>query len=223
MQTCNLAFADDHPVMLSGISQLFASNDEFSVVAVGKTAQDLVEIAKTVKPDVIITDLSMPGRVLEAIATIANEYSGTSVMAFTASTNVDTAIAALEAGAVGYVLKGTTLDDLVDAIRQVQRGETYMSPDVAAGVVAGLRKQASERRTPRVSFSKREEDVLRLLMKGATNREIALALSLTEKTVKHYMTVLIQKLNVRNRVEVVLAAQKLAHGGSMTARTGPLN
>jgi DNA-binding NarL/FixJ family response regulator len=216
MQPVNIAFVDDHPILLSGICQLFSSSDEFRVVGVGRTALDVIEIARSIMPDVIVIDLNMPGRVLDAIATVANEYSKTKLVAFTASSNIDTAISTLEAGAVGYVLKGSTLDELVEAIKQVRRGETYMSPRVAANVVAGLQVNARARSAPSVRFSSREEDVLRFLLQGCTNKEIAESLSLTEKTVKHYMTVLIQKLDVRNRVEVVLAAQELAKIGGLS-------
>lgn len=216
MQPITVAFVDDHPVLLSGICQLFSSSDEFRIVGVGSTANDVVEIASSVTPDVIVIDLNMPGRVIEAIATVANKYSKTKLIAFTASGNIDTAISTLEAGVLGYVLKGSTLNELTEAIRQVHNGETYMSPRVAANVVAGLQVNARARTAPTVRFSSREEDVLRFLLQGCTNREIAHSLSLSKKTVKHYMTVLIQKLDVRNRVEVVLAAQELASAGGLS-------
>ncbi|WP_138933515.1 LuxR C-terminal-related transcriptional regulator [Roseovarius arcticus] len=216
MQPITVAFVDDHPVLLSGICQLFSSSDEFRIVGVGSTANDVIEIAGSVTPDVIVIDLNMPGRVIEAIAKVANDYSKTKLIAFTASGNIDTAISTLEAGVLGYVLKGSTLSELTEAIRQVHNGETYMSPRVAANVVAGLQVNARARTAPTVRFSSREEDVLRFLLQGCTNKEIAHSLSLSEKTVKHYMTVLIQKLDVRNRVEVVLAAQELASAGGLS-------
>lgn len=219
MTSITVAFVDDHPVLLTGMCQLFSSLDEFSVVATGKTAQDILKIAKSIKPDIIVIDLNMPGMIIDAIAKVANDFPLTRLVAFTASSSKDTAISVLEAGVLGYVLKGSTLEELTEAIRQVHRGETYLSPSVSANVVAELRQQARSRSMPRVRFSKREEDVLRLLLRGSTNREIADALSLQEKTVKHYMSVLIQKLDVRNRVEVVLAAQQLASSGALRRPT----
>ncbi|WP_377168473.1 LuxR C-terminal-related transcriptional regulator [Roseovarius aquimarinus] len=210
-----IAFVDDHPILLSGVCQLFSPSENFQVVGVGSTAQDVIDIAKTMKPQILVIDLNMPGHVLEAIATVANEYTHTKLIAFTASSSIDTAIATLEAGVLGYVLKGSTLDELTDAIRRVHKGETYLSPRVAANVVAGLQVNAKARTTPTVRFSRREEDVLRFLLQGCTNKEIAKSLSLSEKTVKHYMTVLMQKLDVRNRVEAVLAAQELANNGTL--------
>lgn len=209
MQPATIAFVDDHPVLLSGICQLFAASKEFRVVAVGKCAQDVVEIAQSQSPDIIVVDLNMPGRTLEAIAKLATGSGSTRLLVFTASSCIDTAIATLEAGALGYVLKGSSIEELTEAIRQVLRGETYITPSFAAKVVAGLRQAARRTALPRVVFSKREEDVLRLLLRGGTNKEIAEALSISDKTVKHYMTILMQKLQVRNRLEVVIAAQKL--------------
>ncbi len=206
----SVAFVDDHPVLLSGLCQLFAGSEEFKVVAVGRSAGELVAVAANTRPDVIVADLTMPGSVLEAIARIANEGQGIKILTFTASGSIDTAISVLEAGASGYVLKGSTLDELAEAIRQVHAGETYITPSVATKVVAGLRERARGNDLRRVVFSRREEQVLRLLLKGRTNREIADALVISEKTVKHYMSVLMQKLNARNRLEVVLAAQSLA-------------
>jgi two-component system nitrate/nitrite response regulator NarL len=215
MEPVTLAFIDDHPVLLSGICQIFASIDEFQIVGVGSTANDVIEIASSVKPDVMIIDLNMPGHIIEAIATVSNKHQKTRLIAFTASSNIDTAISTLEAVALGYVLKGSTLDELTEAIRQVHTGNTYMSPRIAANVVAGLQVNSRARMVPTVRFSRREEDVLRFLLQGCTNKEIAGALSLSEKTVKHYMTVLMQKLDVRNRVEAVLAAQELAAEGGI--------
>ncbi len=209
MRPINVAFVDDHPVLLSGMSQIFSLSDEFSVVAVGCCAQEIIDLGRLGIIDVMVVDLNMPGHVLEAIAKTANDNNRTKMVAFTASTNIDSAIAALEAGALGYVLKGSTLDELTEAIRQVHSGETYLSPTVAKNVVAALQSNARAKTIPRVRFSKREDDVLRYLLQGNTNKEIAELLSISDKTVKHYMTVLIQKLDVRNRVEVVLAAQEL--------------
>jgi DNA-binding NarL/FixJ family response regulator len=221
MSIINVAFVEDHPILLTGLCELFQGLDGFSVVASGESAPDILRIAETVKPDIIVTDLNMQGDVIQSIVRVANKHTDTKMVAFTASSSKDIAIAALEAGVLGYVLKGSTLDELAEAIRRVRSGETYLSPSVSANVVAGLRQQARVRSTPRVRFSRREEDVLRLLLEGSTNREIADSLSLQEKTVKHYMSVLIQKLHVRNRVEVVLAAQQLASTGALSRGQRP--
>jgi DNA-binding NarL/FixJ family response regulator len=180
----------------------------------------MIEIASRHRPDVAVVDLNMPGKVLEAISELARGGSGTKVLVFTAVTSVDHAVAALEAGARGYVLKGSSEEELVQAIRAVHEGETFITPNFAAKVVTGLRT-ASLRRAAAAALrlSSREEQVLRLLLQGKTNREIANALSLSDKTVKHYMGALMLRLNARNRIEVVLTAQEL---GIDTAGQKPL-
>ena len=216
-----IAFVDDHPVMVAGLCQLFSAAEEMAVVATGKNAEDIVDIALNMRPDVMIVDLSMPGPVLEAIAKVTSMRPATRFLAFTASNCIDTAIATLEAGALGYALTGSSLDELREAIIRVHSGETYITPSFASTVVTALRREYGKPKVPRVVFSRREEEVLRLLLRGCTNKEIAEALMISDKTVKHYMTVLFQKLNVRNRVEVVLAAQELASSGMLTERARP--
>lgn len=216
MMMTTIAFVDDHPVLLAGLARLFSSAMDLNVIAIGKTANDIVDIAKTMHPDLMVVDLCMPGNAIEAIGTVSSRYGDTKILAFTASECIDTAVATLDAGALGFVLKGSSLEDLRDAIDRVLAGETYITPSFAAKVVAALKKENTKRSVPRVTFSKREEDVLRLLLRGYMNRQIAVELSISEKTVKHHMTVLIQKLNVRSRVEVLLAAQELASCGRLS-------
>lgn len=221
MMMTTIAFVDDHPILLAGLARLFSSGSDVNVIAIGKTADDIVDIAQTMHPGIMVVDLGMPGNAIEAIAKVTSRGSETKILAFTASECVDTAIATLEAGALGFVLKGSSLEELRDAIDRVSAGETYITPGFATKVVAALRKENTKRSVPRVTFSKREEDVLRLLLRGNTNRQIASELAISEKTVKHHMTVLIQKLNVHNRVEVLLAAQELASNGTLAESARP--
>ena len=220
MQRISIAFLDDHPTLLTGLCQLFASGQEMSVIATGKTADDILDIAVNMRPDVMVVDMNMPGNVLAAMARVTSMNLPSRFLAFTASDSVDMAISALEAGALGYLLKGATLEELCEAIRRVHMGETHFSPAFASRIVTALRRANETQKVPRVRFSRREEEVLRLLLRGGTNKEIAEALVISEKTVKHYMSMLIQKLNVRNRVEVVLAAQLLAEAGALSQKPG---
>jgi DNA-binding NarL/FixJ family response regulator len=214
MKSISIAFVDDHPILLSGLAALFEAHPDFTVVGTGHCAKDAMEIVTRHRPNVIVMDINMPGKVLETVAEIAVGRFGTKVLTFTAATGIDSAISALEAGSGGYVLKGSSADELMSAVRTVNAGDTYITASYAAKVVAGLRT-ASLRKSAieAMRLSLREEQVLRLLLRGQTNREIAATLTIGEKTVKHYMTILMQKLNVRNRVEVVLAAQQLDMGG----------
>ncbi len=210
MTPISIAFVDDHPILLAGIVQIFGSNAGFKTLGFGKCADDALDIAVRLQPDVLVLDLNMPGKVLETISEVARNHVKTRILVFTAVTGVDHATNVLEAGAHGYVLKGSSEDELVHAARAVHSGETFISPSFATKVIAGLRT-ASLRRATAVALrlSSREEQIMRLLLRGNTNREIAAALSISDKTVKHYMTVLMQRLNVRNRIEVVLAAQEM--------------
>ncbi len=219
MTVVSVAFFDDHPILLSGVVSIFNENKDFSVVGVGTCADDVGKVLSKQTPDVIVVDLNMPGHILSAIAQTVKSGIGTKVLVFTAMTTVEHAIAALEAGATGYVLKGSSEEDLISAIQAVSNGDTYITPGFASKVVAGLRNTSLRRAAAdALRLSTREEQVLRLLLRGMTNREIAGELSLSDKTVKHYMTILMQRLHVRNRIEVVLAARELGIGEGETAR-----
>lgn len=210
MVPISVAFVDDHPVLLDGIASMFTAGKDFNVVAVGACAADALAIASVQAPDVLVVDLSMPGNVFGAIAEIVGKAQGTKVLAFTAMTGIEYAVQALDAGATGYVLKGSTADELMQGIRAVHGGETFITPNFANKVIVALRSASLRKVAAQaIKLSIREEQIIRLLLRGRTNKEIALSLSISEKTVKHYMTLLMQKLHARNRIEVVIAAQKL--------------
>ena len=152
----------------------------------------------------------MPGDPFEAIAKIAEFSPLTKVLAFTASAGIDYAVRALEAGVSGYVLKGSTANELSEAIQKVLTGDTFITPSFATKVIVALRDASLRKIAARaIKLSLREDQIIKLLLRGRTNKEIASQLKISEKTVKHYMTLLMQKLNVRNRLEVIIAAQKL--------------
>jgi DNA-binding NarL/FixJ family response regulator len=223
MRNSTLALVDDHPVLLKGLGDIIADETGFCIVAFGMTAQDAVDIAGRDKPDVIIIDLNMPGNAFEAISIVASRYPDTKVIVFTAASSTDIAVKALEAGASGYVLKGSTIQEVKGAIFSVLKGDTYISQDVAFSVITALRGASKPGDANPVRLSKREEQVVTLLLSGKTNREIAAGLGIGEKTVKHYMTILMQKLQVRNRLEVVIAAQRLTQVSASPDRRNYIN
>jgi two-component system, NarL family, nitrate/nitrite response regulator NarL len=215
MSMVSIGLVDDHPLMIEGIVALLSRAQGLQVLSTGSTAGDIVDISLRFHPDVIIVDLSMPGDVYEAITTSIRISPNTKIVAFTAATGVDSAIRALDAGATGYVLKGSSAKELIQAVESVRHGETYITQSFASQVIASLRNASLRRMAAKaVSFSIREEQIVRLLLRGNTNKEIASSLKISEKTVKNYMTILMQKLNARNRLEVVIAAQKLTECGS---------
>ena len=207
----SIGLVDDHPLMIEGIITLFSRAQGLEITSTGSSARDIIDISSRFRPDVIIVDLSMPGDVYGAIATSITVSPNTKIVAFTAATGVDPAIRALDAGAAGYVLKGSSAQELIQAVEAVRHGETYITQSFASQVIAALRNTAVRRvAAEAVRFSIREDQIVRLLLRGKTNKEIAVALKISEKTVKNYMTILMQKLNARNRLEVVIAAQAMA-------------
>lgn len=210
MKTMSVALVDDHPLMLEAVASLLGREGGFDIVATGVNANDVVDICKRNKPQVIVVDLNMAGDVYAAIPAAISASPTTKVIAFTAATGVDPAIRALDSGATGYVLKGSSSRELIDAITSADAGETYITQHFASRVISALRDTTLRRRAAEaVKLSIREQQIVRLLLHGKTNKEIALTIHISEKTVKHYMTLLMQKLQVRNRLEVVIAAQKL--------------
>jgi DNA-binding NarL/FixJ family response regulator len=190
---------------------LFAANQSFDVVASGKTAGEARQIADAHRPDVLFMDLSMPGDVFSAISEIARRFERTKVVVFTAFSSVDSAMRALEAGATGFVLKGALASELIDAVKHVMRGEMFITQQYASQVLSGLRSRAQRESESRgVKLNVREKQIVDYLVQARTNREIASSLSISEKTVKRYMTNLMLKLHARNRVEVAVQAQRNA-------------
>ncbi|HMF50544.1 MAG TPA: response regulator transcription factor [Candidatus Saccharimonadales bacterium] len=224
MSTVSVGLVDDHPLMIEGILGLLSRAQGFRVLSTGSTARDIIDISSRFHPDVIIVDLSMPGDAYAAIASSIKISPNTKIVAFTAATGVDSAIRALDAGANGYVLKGSSTQELIQAVESVRHGETYITQSFASQVIAGLQNVSLRRAAAEaVRFSIREDQIVRLLLRGKTNREIAVSLKISEKTVKNYMTILMQKLNARSRLEVVIAAHKRSERGlddsSGTARS----
>lgn len=206
-----VAFVDDHPVLLEGLVSLYSSKADLDVVAMGHNTIDALKILEQHRPDVIVMDLSMPGDSFAAIDLMLATHSDTKVIVFTASSAIQPAVELIESGISGYVLKGSSSSDLHEAILRAHEGETYITPGFATKVIVSM-KTAELRRAaqPKESLHHREEQIIGGLLKGMTNREIGITLNLSEKTVKHYMTSLMSKLDVRNRVELVIAVKNRA-------------
>ena len=216
-----VAFVDDHQVLVEGLVSLYNAKDDLVVVGKGYSAGDAMQIVEEIRPDAIVMDLSMPGDTFATIEEIIARVPATRVIVFTASTTIQPAIELLEAGIAGYVLKGSSSSELHEAIRMACRGETYVTPGFATKVIVSM-KTAEIRRKNQPAEARlhlREEQIVNCLLKGFTNREIGETLNISEKTVKHYMTSLLQKLNVRNRVQLVIAVKnRIGSKGSGSER-----
>ncbi len=203
-----VAFVDDHPILLEGLVSLYSEKTDLDVVAMGHTAVDAIHIAQDKSPDVIVVDLSMPGDPVEAIDTIIKKNARIRVIVFTASSAIQTAVQLLNTGVAGYVLKGSSSSELHHAITAAHNGETYITPGFATKVIMSMKTQEMRRAAQaQQKLHHREEQIVIGLLQGHTNREIGAELNISEKTVKHYMTSLMQKLHVRNRVELVIAVK----------------
>ncbi|MGB3176311.1 MAG: response regulator transcription factor [Albidovulum sp.] len=201
-----LIVADDHPIFRDGLIQSIAETGEFEVVGVGASADDAVRLAAEFKPDIALLDLSMPGNGIVAAGRIVEAKTAKYVAMLTVSENDADVTAALQAGAVGYVLKGVSADELRHILKGIAKGEAHVSPGLAAQVLKIMQTPKKAQANPIDDLTKREEDILRLVAIGQSNREVADQLNLQEKTVKHYMTTILGKLHARNRVEAALIA-----------------
>jgi len=198
---------DDHPVFREGVTCCLERAGGFEVIAHGGSADEAIRIAREMKPDLVLLDINMPGNGIEAARRIAAEYPSVKTVILTASENEEHVAAALEAGARGYIVKGVSVSDLVRTVRAVHCGESYVSPGLAARLLTQMqKKRATGRDEPeQPDLTIREEEILGHVSNGLTNKEIAKRLAISEKTVKHYMTNIMQKLQVRNRVEAVMS------------------
>jgi two-component system, NarL family, nitrate/nitrite response regulator NarL len=205
-----IAVVDDHPMLREGVASTLKADGGLDVVAVGGSGADAVRIAAEHLPDVMLLDISMPGGGIEAARAIADSFPTVKTIMLTVSERQDDVIAAMEAGANGYILKGVTGADLIGTVRAVSKGETYITPQFAARLLHQMQRKSTEKpaQRPEVELTHREEQILNEVSVGLTNKEIARKLTLSEKTVKHYMTSVLQKLQARNRVEAVIAHMK---------------
>src|SRR5215468_1439172 len=200
-----ISIIDDHPIFREGAVQSLACMDGIEVVGEGATAADALKVAEELRPDVMLLDISLPGGGLEAAANIARVCPDVRVIILTASESEQDVASALQAGARGYILKGSSGAEVVETVRAVFGGESYVAPSLAARLLIQMGKRTAVATSqPASNLTRRENEILGLVSSGLTNKEIANRLRLTERTVKHHMTCIMRKAKVRNRVEAVL-------------------
>ena len=210
MEPIRIVIADDHPLYREGVARSLSEDAGISVVGQAQDALGAAELAERLQPDVVLLDVSMPhGGGLAALRQIMLMAKPPKVAMLTASEEDDVVMQALKAGALGYILKGVGSRDLVAVVKDLANGQSYVSPALAGRILNAMRSGAAARAAnPIDDLSKREEDILRLVAEGKSNKEVGLALELQEKTVKHYMTSILQKLHVSNRVEAAVYARE---------------
>jgi len=211
--------ADDHPLYRDGVARTLSAAEGIEIVGQAGSASETEAMMTALRPDIVLLDISMPGGGVQAARRILAAHSGVRVAMLTVSEDDDDVRAALDAGANGYVLKGIGGAELVRVIRELAGGGSYVSPSLAARMLRSrpARGGAGPEPSGIEELTKREEDILRLVARGLSNREVGGETGLQEKTVKHYMTGILQKLSVRNRVEAALLARE-AWGRQMHER-----
>ena len=206
-----VVLADDHAVVRRGLAGLLESTDDLEVVGVARDGQEAVDLVREQRPDVAVMDLQMP--VLdgvEATRAIVAEDLGTEVLVLTSFSDHARIDAAIEAGAVGYLLKDAEPEALLDGIRAVSRGESPLDPRAARRLLSrasgsGARPASG---TSVRDLSPREAEVLRLVVEGLLNKQIAGRLGITERTVKAHLTSAYQRIGVADRTQAALWAQR---------------
>jgi DNA-binding NarL/FixJ family response regulator len=212
MDKIHLVLIDDHPLFREGVITVLGTEPNMEIVGQGETAQDAIRLARDLMPDMLILDINIPGGGLHAAQTIASAYPVIKLVMLTGSPDEDDVVTALKAGAQAYVLKGVSARDLVHILRTVQAGESYVTPTLAANLLMELTTTSTNERSSTDGhldeLKEREREILELIAHGKSNKEIGLQLHLTEKTIKHYVTNILHKLQVQSRVQAALLAQQ---------------
>ena len=199
--TIRVLLVDDHPVVRVGLRGMLEMSDDLHVVGEAASGDEALTLTATLRPDVVLMDLRMPGiDGAEATERIAAHFPGVRVLVLTTYDTDEDILRAIEAGAAGYLLKDTPLAQLVAAIHAAARGESVLAPPVAA-------RLADRRRTPPVEqLTPREVEVLGLVAQGLSNAKIGRALFISEATVKTHLLRAFVKLGVNDRTAAVTAA-----------------
>lgn len=209
--TVRVLIADDHRVVREGLRLLLALDPEIEVVGEAVNGEEAVRLAHELRPDLVLMDLQMP--VMDGIAATAairREAPDTEVLVLTSVLQDASVVAAVRAGAIGYLHKDTEGDELRRAIVAAAAGQVQLSPAAATWLMRELHTPAEpEPQSPAVQLTERESDVLRLMARGLSNREIGEQLDIGEKTVKTHVRNILAKLGVRSRTQAVLEAQRL--------------
>jgi DNA-binding NarL/FixJ family response regulator len=205
-RSIRIAIADDHPVVREGLLAMLETQPDFTIVGEAGTGPEALALVSRTDPDVLLLDLELPG--LDGVAVLrrlGEEHSRTRVIVFTVFDTDERIIAAVEAGAAGYLLKGTPRGELFAAVRTVAAGGSLLAPVATSAVLRRVRGEPPA--TP--ALTPREQAVLEHLARGLGNKQIAAALGISERTVKFHVSSVFTKLEAGNRTEAVTRAVQL--------------
>ncbi len=200
-----IMIADDHAVVRQGLRMFLTLDPSLEIVGEATNGKEALQQAREIKPDVVLMDLLMPVMDgIEATAAIKRELPDTEVIALTSVLEDSSVIGAIRAGALGYLLKDTKAEELIQAIKAAYEGQVQLSPQAAARLMREVRAPESPE-----TLTERETEVLRLLAEGHSNKEIAQILTIGEKTVKTHVSSILAKLNVSSRTQAALYAVRI--------------
>jgi DNA-binding NarL/FixJ family response regulator len=199
-----VAIADDHRVVRVGLEQLLQTFDDVEFVGAGAGGEEAVAMCTEHRPDVLLLDLSMPDvDGIEVTKRLRDASPDTKVVVFTSFSDRERIVQALDAGAVGYLLKDAEPEELHAAVQAASRGEAPITPRAAAALLADRRERPAE-----VALTVREREVLGLVVEGLANKQIARRMGISEKTVKGHLTNLFQRIGVADRTQAALWAER---------------
>ena len=200
-----VVLADDHAMVRIGLEHLIGSTEDIEIVGTAADGAEALDLARRLRPDVVLMDLQMPGTDgVQATRAIRDERLGVDVLVLTSFSDGERIVAALDAGAVGYLLKDADPDDVLQGIRAVSRGGSPLHP-VAARHLLGARTEPTQ-----VELTGREAEVLRLVREGLANKDIARRLGISERTAKAHLTSAFARIGVTDREQAARWARR--HG-----------
>lgn len=206
-ESIGVLVVDDHPLFRKGVVHALGGEPGIEVIGEAAGGEEALRLAQELLPDIVLLDVSMPGwDGLVTAERIATACPATAIVMLSASDDQDKLLQAFKAGARGYVLKGVSVQELARVIRGAVAGEVQVSPSLAAEMLVALTRAHAP--DPLQELTEREREILGLIGTGLTNRAIGERLGLSEKTIKHYVTNILQKLQVRSRVEAALFASR---------------
>ncbi|MDD3705315.1 MAG: response regulator transcription factor [Clostridiaceae bacterium] len=203
-----LMLVDDHQIFLEGLQYLLGTYG-IEVAGTASTGKEALEKARVLKPDIILMDIKMPGLSgLDALKLIKTEMPYTKVVMLTTSEEDEDLFNAVKCGASGYLLKNTNAKELVDMLSDMEEGEASFPPELAAKVLKEFRSYEPEA-SEDIRLTKRQLEVLEMVAKGITYKDVGEALGLTERTVKYHMAKMLELLHLENRAQVIAYAARM--------------
>jgi len=207
----SVLIADDHPLIRQGLKQVLELEKDIFVIAQACNGDEAIQFAREYNPDVILMDINMPGiNGLQAIKRIKEENIGSKIIVLTIHEDREYLFKTIQMGAVGYVLKDAETTVLVEAIRSVYSGQSYIQPNMTTELVKEFNRitMNEKKKNDKNTLTAREIEVLKLIAEGLINKEIAKKLYISEKTVKNHLSNIFRKLNVSDRTQAAIYAVK---------------